>query len=46
LWLLNGRCLIAMTETSAMIECSGGARQTYHRTPEATGQVLAWALKG
>ena len=44
LWLLNGHRLLVLTEMSAVIEMSNGARQTFHRKTSEAGRVLAWEL--
>jgi hypothetical protein len=44
LWLLNGNCLVALSETTAVVETPTGARQTYRRKPSGPGRVLAWEL--
>jgi hypothetical protein len=45
LWLLHGRKLVALARSTAVIETSTGARQTYNRSSaEVTGVVLAWEL--
>jgi hypothetical protein len=45
LWLLHGWKLVALARSTAVIETSTGARQTYNRSSaEVTGAVLAWEL--
>jgi hypothetical protein len=46
LWLLHGRCLLALTADAAIIETATGARQTYYRQPAGPRDVvLAWELR-
>jgi hypothetical protein len=50
LWIVNGRRLIALTENTATIESSAGARLNYRRTPDYSGpnnsdRVLVWELE-
>lgn len=43
LWLLNGGKLVALSQETAVVETSTGARQTYYRRPlESDRVVLAW----
>lgn len=42
LWLVHGNRLVALTETTAVIETATGARQIYRRKPGEPGRVLAW----
>jgi hypothetical protein len=45
LWLLHGRKLVALARSTAVIETSTGARQTYNRSSaQVTSAVLAWEL--
>jgi hypothetical protein len=44
LWILNGNRVIAICENTATIETRTGARQTYHRKPDAPDRVLVWEL--
>lgn len=44
LWLLGGDRLIALSESTAIIETRCGKRHTYHRKPAAPDRVLAWKL--
>ena len=44
LWLLNGRRLVAMTDTAAVIECAAIVQQTYRRVVTQPGRVLAWEI--
>jgi hypothetical protein len=44
LWLLNGGKLIALAESTAVIEWQTGSRQTYRPKPNEPGRVLAWEL--
>jgi hypothetical protein len=46
LWLLNGNKLVALSENTATIEMTTGARQTWRRTANEPGRVLAWELSG
>jgi hypothetical protein len=45
LWLLNGRKLVALTETTATIETPTGATQRFWRKPAEPRQCLAWELE-
>jgi hypothetical protein len=45
LWLLNGGTIVELHRDRAVIETTGGARQTYRRRPVEAGRiVLAWEL--
>ncbi len=48
--LLNGRPVVAMTSSAAVIECKTSSRQTYRRKPPAVlagvEQVLLWEISG
>jgi hypothetical protein len=44
LWLLNGDRVIALTEKTATVETSSGARQTWRRKHNEPGRALPWEL--
>jgi hypothetical protein len=45
--LLDGDKIIGLSETTAIIETGGGARQTFVRKRgETTGRVLIWEIAG
>jgi hypothetical protein len=44
LWLLNGRKLLALTDSTATIACANGVAQRYYRAPLPDGAVLTWEL--
>jgi len=44
LWLLNGNKLIALSESTAMIELKSGERHTFRRKTTEPGRVLVWEL--
>jgi hypothetical protein len=44
LWLLNGDRVIALTEKTATVESSSGARQTWRRKHNEPGRALPWEL--
>lgn len=43
-WHIGGDRLVDLSENAAIIETWTGARQTWRRTPNAVGKVLAWEL--
>jgi len=44
LWLLNGRKLLALTDSAATVACANGVPQRYYRAPLPDGAVLTWEL--
>ena len=46
LWLVNGNCIVALSEHAAVIEGRGRVRQTWRRLPSEPGRVLVWELAG
>jgi hypothetical protein len=44
LWLLNGDCVVALSENTATIKTRTGARQTWRRETNESNRALAWEL--